>query len=125
MGSEYFNITQEILQVDEETTQKPLKEIYHLDLALPKVLTKVMYKLQISVTQEIRLRARTDATILQLANEVKRTLELTINQVHFERDKVKQCTRRMEQQVEEVYKTIPDITQEGNIPTEENIEKIT
>jgi hypothetical protein len=40
MGSEHFNITQEMLQVDVGTMHKPLKDIDHLDLALPKVPTK-------------------------------------------------------------------------------------
>jgi hypothetical protein len=57
MGNEYFCITQEMLQVDEETMQNPLKDIDHLDLELPKVPTKALYKLQINVTQEIQSRA--------------------------------------------------------------------
>jgi hypothetical protein len=101
--------------VEEETTKKPLKNIDHLDLALPKVPTKVLYKLQISVAQEIHSRASTDETSLQLANEVKRTLELTIDKVQFERDTVKQNIARIEHKVEEVFKTIPDSTQEGEI----------
>jgi hypothetical protein len=111
MGNENFCITQGMLQVDEDTMQKPLKDIDHLDLALPKVPTKALYKLQISVTQEIQSRARADATSLQLANEVSKTLEMTLNQVQFERDETKKCTERIEQQVEEVFKTIPDSAQ--------------
>jgi hypothetical protein len=53
MGSENFCITQRVLQVDEATTQSPLKDIDHLDLALPKIPIKGMYKLQISVVHEI------------------------------------------------------------------------
>jgi hypothetical protein len=60
-----------------------LKEIDHLDLALPKVPTKALYKLQISVTHEIQSRARADATSLQLANKLSKTLEMTLNQVQF------------------------------------------
>jgi hypothetical protein len=40
-----------------------MKDIDHLDLALPKVPMKALYKLQVSVTQEIQLRAQVDATI--------------------------------------------------------------
>jgi hypothetical protein len=61
-GSTNFIITPEMLFIDEEATQKPLKEIETLDLALPKIPTKALYKLQISVTQEIQSRARSDAT---------------------------------------------------------------
>jgi hypothetical protein len=61
-GSVNFIITPEMLFIDEETTQKPLKEIETLDLAFPKIPTKALYKLQISVTQEIQSRERSDAT---------------------------------------------------------------
>lgn len=49
---------------------------------------------------------------------------MKINQVHFERGEAKQCTGRIDQQVEEVFKTIVDNTQGENLPIEENIEKI-
>jgi hypothetical protein len=114
-----------MLQVDEETTQKKLKDIDHLDLALPKVPMKALYKLQVSVAQEIQLRARADATNLQLAKKVSDTLKITINQVQVERDEVKQCTGRIEKWVEEVFKTIPENAEGGNIPMKEKIEKIT
>jgi hypothetical protein len=44
-GSANFIITPEMLFIDEEATQKPLKEIETLDLALPKIPTKALYKL--------------------------------------------------------------------------------
>jgi hypothetical protein len=124
MGSDRFCITQEMLEVDEETMQKKLKYIYHLEFSLPKVPTKLLYKIQINVMQEIQSRARANVTSLKFSNEVKRTLELTINQVQFERDTVKNLTGRIEQQVEKVFKTITDNMQEMNIQIEEKIEKI-
>jgi hypothetical protein len=45
-----FTIMPEIFFIDEETTQKPLKAIHTLELAFPKILTKELYKLQVSVT---------------------------------------------------------------------------
>jgi hypothetical protein len=46
-------ITPDMLYIDEEVTHKPLKEIEKLDLTFPKILTKALYKLHISVAQEI------------------------------------------------------------------------
>jgi hypothetical protein len=66
-GSTNFIITPEMLFIDEEETQRPLKEIETLDLAFPKIPTKALYKLQISVMQEIQSRERSDATNLQIA----------------------------------------------------------
>jgi hypothetical protein len=48
-----------MLQVDEETTQRPLKDVEQLDLVLSKIPTKALYKLQMSVAQEVQSRART------------------------------------------------------------------
>jgi hypothetical protein len=64
-----FTITPEMLYIDEEAAQKPLKEIETLDLVLPKILTKALYKLQISVTQKIQFRERLDAENLYIPHE--------------------------------------------------------
>jgi hypothetical protein len=48
-GSVNFRITLDMLFMDEETTQRPLREIEMLDLALPKIPTKALYKLQVSI----------------------------------------------------------------------------
>jgi hypothetical protein len=52
-GSANFIMTPKILFVDEETTQNPLKYIETLNLALPKIPTKALYKLQVCVAHEI------------------------------------------------------------------------
>jgi hypothetical protein len=44
-----FIITPSMLLIDEETTQKLMKDIKKLDLLMPKIPTKVLYKLQVSV----------------------------------------------------------------------------
>jgi hypothetical protein len=64
-GSKNFIITLDMLYIYEEVTQKPLKEIETLELGLPKIPTKELYKLHVSVAQEIQSRARSDATNLQ------------------------------------------------------------
>jgi hypothetical protein len=52
-GSTKFIITHEMMFIDEDETQRPLKEIETLELALPKISMKALYKLEISVMQEI------------------------------------------------------------------------
>jgi hypothetical protein len=42
-------ITPDMLYIDKEATHMPLKELETLDLALPKIPMKVLYKLQIDV----------------------------------------------------------------------------
>jgi hypothetical protein len=48
-----FVITPDMLYIEQEVTNKTLKETNILDLALPKISTKVLHKLQISVAQKI------------------------------------------------------------------------
>jgi hypothetical protein len=79
-GSDNFIITPDMLFIDEETTQNPMKDIETLDLAMPKIPTKVLYKLQVSVVQEIQSRARSDATNLQIAQEENMVLKEAIIQ---------------------------------------------
>jgi hypothetical protein len=98
-----------------------LKDIDHLELALPNIPTKVMYKLQVIIVQEIQSRACANATSLHLAKETNNTLEMTLNQVNFERDETKKHDGRIEKRVEEVFKTIPDSVEGDNIPTKEKI----
>jgi hypothetical protein len=48
-GSANFIITLDMLFIDEKTTQKPMKDIETLDLAMPKIPTKARYKLHVSI----------------------------------------------------------------------------
>jgi hypothetical protein len=50
-----------------------VKDIDHLDLALAKVPTKALYKLQVSIAQEVQSRAHADATELQVAKDIRDT----------------------------------------------------
>ena len=50
-----------MLFLDEETVQNPLKYIETLDLDFPKIPTKALYKLQVSLTQEIQSKESSDA----------------------------------------------------------------
>jgi hypothetical protein len=51
-----------------------------------------------------------------LDKEVNNTLDMTLDQVKFEKDETKQRDGRIEQQVEEVFKTIVDSMQERIYP---------
>jgi hypothetical protein len=50
VGSEMCVITQDMMSIYEDMAQNVMKLIDHLDLALAKVPTKSLYKLQLSVT---------------------------------------------------------------------------
>jgi hypothetical protein len=123
MGSETFQINQGMLQIDKDTKKKPLQVIEQLDLVLSRIPTKELYKLQFSVVN-VQSRAKIDATNLEIDKEVKEILEISLNQVHLDKDEDKQCVEKTKQRLEEVFKTIPDNVQSEELSTKEKIQKI-
>ena len=55
-GSDIFPITQDMMQLKEETTHKKVMEIDHFHLDFPNIPMKALNKLQVSVTQEVQCR---------------------------------------------------------------------
>jgi hypothetical protein len=55
--------------------QRPLRESEMLYLEFPKIPTKSLYKLQVSVTQKIQSSVRSNETNLQLAQEENTSLK--------------------------------------------------
>jgi hypothetical protein len=72
-----FKVTIEMLEVDENTMQRPVREVEHLEFVLEKIPMKALYGLQASVMQEVQSIARVDATNLALDYEVKEILQVT------------------------------------------------
>jgi hypothetical protein len=69
-----------LLFIDEDTMKNPLKEIDKLDFTLPKILTKELYKLQVSVVQEIQSRERYDMKNLWIEHEDNTIIKEFISQ---------------------------------------------
>jgi hypothetical protein len=88
-----FQVTSEMLQMDEAIAQTPLKYLAQVQLVLAKIPTKALYKLQVSVMQEVQSHARTDAVELQETRNGKDSLELVVEQVNLETKEEKQCTQ--------------------------------
>jgi response regulator RpfG family c-di-GMP phosphodiesterase len=119
-----FIITPKMMFLDEETTQKPLKDIETLDVTLAKIPTKVFYKLQVSVAQEIQSRARANETNLQVAwtenLSMKESLNLEVQQKEREQQKVEE----MENQIHMLFQAIPKNTNEEARSSEEKLQRI-
>ena len=79
-----------MLQI-EEMAQKAMKYIDHLDLALTKTPTKTLYKIQVSIAQEVQSRARADAIELQVAKDIRDTMKIIIHEAQAEKEQAKQC----------------------------------
>jgi hypothetical protein len=70
-SSVIFTVTQYMLEMDEHTTQRPVKDVEHMELVLAKIPTKALYGLQARVMKEVQSRAREDTTNLAIIHEVK------------------------------------------------------
>jgi hypothetical protein len=73
-----FTVTPNMLEMDEMIAQTPLKDLAQVELVLERIPTKALYKLQVSVAQEVQSCARTDATDLQHTKNGKEALELVV-----------------------------------------------
>jgi hypothetical protein len=77
------------VRVDEETTRKPVGDIDQLELVMVQIPTKVLYRLQASVMQEVQSRAMQDATNLEVGREVAEVLQITCDQLNLEKEEEK------------------------------------
>jgi hypothetical protein len=59
-ASPSFQVTSEMLQMDKVIAQTPLKDLAQVELVLARIPTKALYKLQVSVAQEVQSHARID-----------------------------------------------------------------
>jgi hypothetical protein len=100
-----------MLQIEEKIAEKSLERLGTIGVGFRKIPTKALYRLQVSVTQEVQSWARDDATELEVTKDVKEMLQLTIEQVNMEKQEEKQCMDNLEKKLQEVFKTFPDNTQ--------------
>jgi hypothetical protein len=107
-GSANFIITLDMLFIDEETTQKPMKDIEMLDLAFPNTPIKVLYKLQVSTTHEIQSKARFDMTNLQITQEENMVLKEATNQEGKKKEIAQKKVDKMETHIKIVFQFISD-----------------
>jgi hypothetical protein len=82
-----------MLQIDEDLAHRQLKDIEQLELVFTEIPTKSLYKLQMSVAQEVQSRARTNATNLETTREAKEVLETILTEVQLEREEEKHVVR--------------------------------
>jgi hypothetical protein len=123
-GNINFIITPEMLFMDEETTQRPLKYIEMLDLAVSKIPTKALYKLQVSVAQNIQSRERFDVTKLQLAQEGNTSLKEALSQEGQEKNMAQQKMDEMENQIQAVFQSISDSEEVHEASSQDKMRKI-
>jgi hypothetical protein len=60
-----FHDTRNMLCMNDIVWKTPLKDLTQLNIVFPWIPTKALYKLQVSVTQEVQSHAHTDIAELQ------------------------------------------------------------
>jgi hypothetical protein len=110
--------------MDEIMGKTPLKDLAQLQLVLSWIPTKALYKLQVSVTQEVQSRAHTDTTELQQVKDKRDELELIFEQAKLETKEEREHVKGLEQKVVVAYEKIPKTTQMAELTTTEKIDQI-
>jgi hypothetical protein len=121
-SSATFHITPSMLCMYDIVGQTPLKELTQIQLVLPQIPSKALHKLQVSVTQEVQSRARTDLAKLQQATEKRDALEIICEQAKFETQEERERMNGLERKVTATYKKIPKTTQRDELTTTEKID---
>ena len=67
-----------MMQLEEETTHKKIREIDHFHFDLANIPMKVLYKLQVSVAQEVQSREGANVIELQIDKDINNTLNITL-----------------------------------------------
>jgi hypothetical protein len=123
-GRTNFILTPEMLFLHEDTMKNPLEYIDTLDLAFPKIPTKALYKLQVSVAQEIHSRIRYDMTNIQITQEENTILKEVIIQEGQEKNMAQKKVDEMENQIHVVFKAIIDSVESEGASSEEKMRNI-
>jgi hypothetical protein len=82
--SSTFHVTPNMLFMDEIMGQTPLKDLAQIKLVMTWIPTKSLYKLQVSVAQEVQSHAHTNVAELQKTKNSRDGLEFVIEQVKLE-----------------------------------------
>jgi hypothetical protein len=117
-----FHIIPNILCTYEILAKTPLKYLAQIQLVMKQIPRKALYKLQVSVVQQVQSHARTYAIELQHTKDRKEELELVLEQVNLEIKDEKDRTDRLEQGVVVAYDRIPKIMQIAEPKTTQKID---
>ena len=82
--------------MDEIMGHTPLKDLGQIQLVLPRIPSKSLHRLQVSVTQELQSQACTDLAELQQATEKRDALEIICEQANIKTQEERDHVNRLE-----------------------------
>ena len=110
--------------MDEIVGQTPLKDLDHIQLVLTQIPSRELYKLQVSVDQEMQSWAHKKLLELQQATKKREALETVCAQAKSETQEEKEQKNKLERRVEEFFWKLPTTAQGNELPAAEKIDWI-
>lgn len=113
-----------MLQMDEIVGQTPLKDLDRIQLVLTRMPSRALYKLQVSVDHEMRLRAHKNLVELQQATRKWEALKTVCAQAKSKTQEEKERRNELELRVEEIFGKLPTTVQGNELPATKKIDQI-
>jgi hypothetical protein len=101
-----FHVTPNMMRMDEIVVQTPLKYLAQIQLVMGQIPTKELYKIQVSVAQEVQSCTCKDTTELQQMKDSREALELVLDKVNIETKYDKYHVDRLKQGLVVAYDKI-------------------
>jgi hypothetical protein len=71
----------QMIILDQETVQKPMRDVEQLEVVMAQIPTKALYGLQANLMQEVQSRSHTNVTNLEVGRGVAEILQITCDQL--------------------------------------------
>jgi hypothetical protein len=110
-ASSTFHVTPNMLRMDEIVGQTPLKYLAQIQLVMGRIPTKVLYKLQVSVTQEVQSCAHTRRNRHATHEGQQRRVGVGARAGQYQDQRQKYHVDRLEQGLVVAYDKIPKSVQ--------------
>jgi hypothetical protein len=118
------HIKPDMLRMDEIVDQTPLKDLDHIQLALTWMLSRALYKLQVSVNHEMQSQAQKNLVKLQKETKQREALEKEYERAKSETQKEMEHKNKLERRVGEFFGKIPNTAEGNELPAAEKIDQI-
>jgi hypothetical protein len=112
-----------MLHMDEIMGKTPLKDLSQIQLVLPRIPSRALHKLQVSMNHEVQSRAHKDLAELQQATKKRDMLEILCEQAKFETQEERERRNRLEKKFRNIREDSKGCASE-EITSEEKIDQI-
>jgi hypothetical protein len=119
-----FHINPSMLHMDEIVGQTPLKDLNQIQIVLKRIPSGALHRLQVSVNHGVQYRARRHLFELKQATKEQDELKVGYKKAKSETEEEREHLKGLEQKVVGTYEMVPHATQNEEVATMENIDRI-